>query len=424
MPWRPRPQQGWVGGNRVELLVNGEQFFPSVFAAIEAAEREVLIETFILFEDKVGTELRRVLIAAAQRGVRVDLSVDGWGSPDLSDAFVGGLADAGVKLRAFDPLPKILGMRLNMFRRMHRKIAVVDGRIAFVGGINYSADHLGDFGPEAKQDYSVRIEGPLVAQVRRFVLAQIGDAARARQQPEPTPAVAGGADAMLVTRDNRHRRDSIERQYRGAIRAARREVIIANAYFFPGYRLLKALRRAAGRGVRVRLVLQGQPDMAIVKHVAELLHAQLVRAGVEIYEYCRRPLHGKVAIVDDEWATVGSSNLDPLSLSLNLEANVMIRDRAFSAGLRDELELLMREHCKRLEPDAVAQHRSGWRVILDTLAYHVTRRFPTWAGWLPAHSPQFEPVALAKPIDAGNADAADASSAPAGERGNAVGDAR
>ena len=394
---QPRPQSGWVGGNAVELLENGEQYYPAVFDAISKAEREVLIETFILFEDKVGLELQRVLIEAAGRGVRVDLTVDGWGSIDLSDRYIAALMEGGVKLRAFDPKPKILGLRLNMFRRMHRKIVVVDGRIAFVGGINFSADHLGDFGPEAKQDYSVRIQGPLVPQIRRFALAQIGEAARERREPVFASPRCGNTEVMFVTRDNRYHRDAIERQYRAAIRVAREEVIIANAYFFPGYRLLKALRRASKRGVRVRLVLQGQPDMAIVKHAAELLHGQLTGAGVEIYEYCKRPLHGKVAVVDGLWSTVGSSNLDPLSLALNLEANVMIRDAAFAADLRANLERLMHEHCRRLEPERIARSRSGWRVILDTLAYHVTRRFPTWAGWLPAHTPQLGPLPTQAP---------------------------
>jgi cardiolipin synthase len=390
--WRPRPQRAWTAGNRVTLLENGETYYPAVFEAIAQAQREVLIETFILFEDKVGLELQRHLIEAAQRGVQVDLSVDGWGSIDLTEDFAAALTAAGVRLRAFDPRSRTLGMRLNVFRRMHRKIVVVDGRVAFVGGINFSADHLGDYGPEAKQDYAVRIEGPLVDKVRRFALAQIGDARRDRGRPPPVPAAAGDAEAMLVVRDNRYNRDAIERQYRAAIRSARHDIIIANAYFFPGYRLLKALRRAAQRGVRVRLVLQGQPDMAIVKSAAELLHAQLLRAGVEIHEYCERPLHGKVALVDQHWATVGSSNLDPLSLFLNLEANVMIRSSAFNDELRANLEGLMRHHCKQLHAEQVEKRRAGWRV-LDTLAYHATRRFPTWAGWLPAHKPRLEPVA-------------------------------
>src|SRR5690606_37234668 len=143
----------------------------------------------------------------------------------------------------------------------------------------------------------------------------------------------GEAAAIFVTRDNGRHRNDIEQHYLAAIRSARSEILIANAYFFPGYRLLRELRNAARRGVRVGLVLQGEPDMPMVRAASKLLYDYLLSAGVEIHEYCQRPLHGKVAIVDEDWSTVGSSNLDPLSLSLNLEANVVIRDRAFNACL-------------------------------------------------------------------------------------------
>src|SRR5438067_3350084 len=155
----------WVEGNRCRLLENGEAFFPAVFDAIRGAQREVLIETFILFDDKVGRELRQVLIDAARRGVSIDLTVDGYGSPDLSEGFIGALVASGVRLHVFDPCPRILGMRVKLFRRLHRKLVVVDGMRAFVGGINYSADHLEDYGPEAKQDYALEIEGPLVDEI-------------------------------------------------------------------------------------------------------------------------------------------------------------------------------------------------------------------------------------------------------------------
>jgi cardiolipin synthase len=385
----------WRGGHRAQLLENGEQYYPAVFDAIAGARHEVMIETFILFEDKVGLQLQRVLIDAAQRGVQVDLTVDGWGTPELSSSYVEALEAAGVRVRAFDPHPRFLGLRLHMFRRMHRKIVLVDASTAFIGGINFSADHLADFGPEAKQDYAVRLDGPLAWEMRAFFLAQIGQPQRPAP-PAPAPrAAAEGVEAMFVTRDNRHRRDAIEREYRAAIRAARREIVIANAYFFPGYRLLRAMRQAARRGVRVCLILQGQPDMAIVKRAAELLHARLISAGVEIHEYCKRPLHGKVAVVDGLWSTVGSSNLDPLSLALNLEANVMIRDADFAAGLRERLEQLMHNDCKRLGLDDIQQQRAPWRLWLETLAYHVARHFPSWAGWLPAHAPVVKPIAAA-----------------------------
>ncbi|MGA0610337.1 cardiolipin synthase ClsB [Caldimonas sp. KR1-144] len=374
-------------GNRVTLLENGEEFFPAVFGAIDAARRDVVIETFILFEDKVGLALRDTLVRAARRGVEVDLLVDGFGSADLSAAFVDSLVSAGVRYRVFAPGSRWLGFRVNLLRRMHRKLAVIDGERAFVGGINYSADHLGDYGPEAKQDYSVEVRGPLVADIHRFVraVAEADHGGRHRLPPAPAPAPAGSAQALFVTRDNHRHRTDIERHYRLAIRAARREVLIANAYFFPGWRLLQEMRRAARRGVRVRLVLQGEPDMAIVKAAAALLYEHLLHAGVEVYEYCERPMHGKVAQVDDIWATVGSSNLDPLSLSLNLEANVVVRDAEFALALRTRLERLLQRHCRPVERHGRAP--GLWALARSVIVFHFLRRFPAWAAALPPHEP-------------------------------------
>ena len=353
----------WTPGNRFHLLENGEEFFPAVFAAIESAQHEVVVETFILCQDKVGLALHQCLLDAAQRGVQVDLTVDGYGSPDLTVDFIESLTSAGVRFHSFDGRPLLFGrLRTNFFRRMHRKIVVVDGVTAFVGGINYCADHLADFGPDAKQDYAVEVRGPIVDDIHRFAREAVAPATGhgRRRWWKRRPAVssgqaAGEAAALFVTRDNNEHRDDIERHYRIALRSARHEVIIANAYFFPGYRLLKEMRRAAQRGVRVCLILQGQPDMPIVKIAARMLYDHLLRAGVRIFEYCDRPLHGKVAAADDEWATVGSSNLDPLSLSLNLEANVILRDAAFAGHLRERLEQLILHECKEVAPAA----RSG-----------------------------------------------------------------
>lgn len=403
----------WVSGNKFRLLENGEEFFPRVFECIAAARREVVVETFILFEDKVGEELHAALHQAARRGVQVDLTIDGYGSPDLSPEFISTLVRAGVRVHVFDPGAKLWGWRTNLFRRMHRKIVVVDGERAFVGGINYSADHLADFGPQAKQDYAVEIEGPLVADIHGFVHRALAAgwrnagaeppeglrerlSGRARSlagawRADNIPAPAGEASALFVTRDNRKHTNDIERHYRAAIRTARSRVIIANAYFFPGYRLLKEMRGAARRGVDVRLILQGEPDMPIVKTAASMLYHHLLDAGVRIYEYCDRPLHGKVAVIDDEWATVGSSNLDPLSLSLNLEANVVIRDRAFNRELGERLDTLMRHSCKQIDREDLMKP-SWWRTVRSYFVFHLLRRYPAWAGWLPAHAPRLTPA--------------------------------
>ena len=399
-------RQRWSEGNRVELLENGEAFYPRVFAAIAGACQEVLVETFILFEDKVGTALQEALVAAAQRGVRVMLLIDGWGSHDLSAGFVARLSDAGVTVNVFDPQPWFFGWRPKMLRRMHRKTVVIDGKLAFVGGINYSADHLADFGPDAKQDYAVEIVGPVVDEIHRFVHAQLPRPGRLRRwwrnrrqarapasadRPVSDNAPAGTARASFVVRDNRLHRKDIERHYRLAIRFARQRIIIANAYFFPGYRLLRDLRRAARRGVDVRLVLQGKPDMAIVRTAAHLLHEDLLQAGVRIHEYCERPLHGKVALVDDEWATVGSSNLDPLSLSLNLEANVMIDDRDFNACLTGRLETLIRDKCTEVTLETVAAG-PAWSKLRSFFVYHALRLYPRLAGMLPAYVAPVETI--------------------------------
>ncbi len=388
---------GWQSGNQVELLENGEAYFPKVFEALRQARREILLETFILFEDKVGHELQRILIEAAQRGVKVVVSLDGFGCGELSAGFLGELAEAGVTVQMFDPASKTLGIRTNWFRRLHRKIVVVDATVGFIGGINFSADHLGDFGPQAKQDYAVQVIGPAVADLHHFALAQSGRQVRTRrgwrrrqQRPSAWSSEHGDGLVRLIYRDNLQHRDDIEEAYIHALSKAQHRAVIANAYFFPGYRLLREIRNAARRGVHVQLIMQGQPDVLLAKLAARMLYDYLLKDGVVIHEYCQRPLHGKVALVDDEWSTVGSSNLDPLSLALNLEANVLIRDRAFNQQLYERLEVLSKNHCQTM-PENRKPRLWLWRLTVGFLVFHVMRHFPALTGWLPAHKPRLKP---------------------------------
>lgn len=381
----------WREGNRIQLLENGDQFYPAVHAAIDEAKSRVILESFIWFEDEVGKQLHAVLLRAARRGVKIDVLLDGYGSPDLSDTFVNELTSAGVIFRYYDPRPRTMGMRTNVFRRMHRKIVVIDTDVAFVGGINYSDEHMSSYGPQAKQDYAIRIEGPVVLDILQFEVENLpGNASvrrwwrrRHRAVENRTP---GEAQALFVWRDNEEHRDDIERHYLKMLANARKEVIIANAYFFPGYRLLHAMRNAARRGVKVKLIVQGEPDMPIVKVGARLLYNYLIKGGVDVYEYCRRPLHGKVALMDDHWATVGSSNLDPLSLSLNLEANLIIHDRQFNQTLRENLDAIISKDCKLVD-ETMMPRRTWWNLGKSVVVFHFLRHFPALVGWLPAHTP-------------------------------------
>lgn len=392
-------KDNWRDGNNIRLLVNGDEFFPRVFDAIRAAEHEILLETFIVEDDPVGRRLQRELIAAAERGVSVDVTLDGYGSGQLSDAFINALTTAGVKLHIFDPQPKLLAVRLNIFRRLHRKLIVIDQSLAFVGGINFCFDHVLHSGPKAKQDYAVEVKGTIVADIHHTCKQlRLRSSSRAERQKYKNVAAIetspiGTMRALFVERDNSRHHNDIERQYLLAIRTARQRIVIANAYFFPGYRLLRELRRAAQRGVDVTLLLQGQPDMPWVSALSRLLYNYLIRAGVKICEYKTRPLHGKVALMDDKWSTVGSSNLDPLSLSLNLEANLIIEDEFFNKLLFENLTRLLNRDCEQLTLQTAVKGY-WWRMPLIFLSFHFLRRFPTILGWLPAHQHQ---LALVKP---------------------------
>lgn len=382
-------------GVALELLINGEQYYPRLWEDIRAARGEVMLESFIVFDDVIGGQLADELCAAARRGVKVHLTIDGWGSAWLPQAYSDRLAESGVHLHIYGPASSAtlrLGLRPNLFRRMHRKIVVIDGDIAYIGGINFSEDHLAESHPEGKQDYVVRAVGSVAGHIQEFMTDELerlrgGSGKRWRKFRKRDESLRwardnGGSEVFFVTRDNREHRSDIERFYKVAFRRAKREIIIANAYFFPSYGFIWQLRRAVRRGVRVALVLQGKPDMEYVRTVASTLYDYLLDAGVELFEYTQRPLHGKVAVFDD-WCTIGSSNMDPLSLAANTEANLFIYDRAFTRRLRDHLVELQAVHCRRITREEIPRQR-GWRHLVRIIAFHLMRRFPNWLGRQPA----------------------------------------
>lgn len=338
-------------GNTVQLLKSGPQFFPALEAAIDAAAREIQLESYIYAADAVGRRIEAALIRAARRGVAVRLLVDGFGS----EAFQHGashqaLERAGVRVLMFRPFRRWAELRLHRLRRMHRKLAVIDGRIAFIGGINIQDDYDNPRSPRGRLDYAIRVQGPLLRDIHAAACSLWGRVSwshfrrrwRPAQRIEPDAAPCGDVSAGLLLRDNFKHRSAIEEAYLEAIGAAQREIVIANAYFFPSRRFLESLSAAVARGVRVVLLLQGQMEYWFHHYASRALYADLLRAGIEIHEYHWSLLHAKVAVVDAEWFTVGSSNIDPFSLLLAKEANVEVRDEACAGTLRasllDEME--------------------------------------------------------------------------------------
>lgn len=381
----------WRQGNELELLINGDQFFPCAFDCIRQAQSEILIETFIIAADEVGMLLRDALLDAAGRGVNIEITVDGYGTAELESDYIAELVEAGISFRMFEPKRPVFGIRTNIFRRLHRKIIVVDRETAMIGGINFAADHLRNYGAMAKQDYALKLQGPVVRDFYGASSDLLADYAGAERRPsgETPTSAAGTAAVLLALRDNAGNRTDIEKQYLQGIQDANERIVLANAYFFPGYRLLRGLRNASGRGVRVVVILQGKPDKKYTWMLGSLLYGHLLRHGIEIYEYLSHPFHGKIAIIDHEWATVGSSNLDPLSLYMNLEANVFIRDGDLNRQLHAHLAKMIESDCSRVSFRSVMRKR-WWQAPLIFLSFHFLRRFPSLAGLLPGHTPRIQ----------------------------------
>ena len=402
--------------HELTLLKGGEEFFPALVQAIDAAQHEVLLETYIFDFARSVLTVSEALERAAVRGVKVCVVVDGVGTDDIPMPWQERWAAAGVRWRIFNPAR---GWRLLMprrWRRLHRKLCVVDGAVAFCGGINLLDDHFDpNYGELTlpRLDFAVRIKGPLVADVqdtmtrlwwrlqllRETRKADLDGAIHAAREAaaagvdmvesrSDSAAMSGLSDmsdsqsdeiawspqAALVLRDNVRFRRRIEGTYRLAIALAQSEILIASAYFVPGVQMQRALLRAAHRGVRVTLLLQGRYEYFMQHHASRAVYGVLLDAGIAIYEYAPSFLHAKVAVMDAQGgslATVGSSNLDPLSLLLAREANVFVRDDAFAAELRAHL-LRAIEEGRRVDPQA-HMNRPWLARLLNWSAYALMR---------------------------------------------------
>jgi cardiolipin synthase len=336
--------------NQLMLLQNGAAYFPQLCADIDAAQHSIYLETYIFVADETGRTVADALRRAAARGVVVRLLLDGYGSAELPPLWLDELRADKVEVlwfrREISPFT-FSRSRMRRLRRLHRKLVVMDGEVAFVGGINITNDvsDKDDF-DTPRLDYAVRVRGVLAGEIHaamRRLWGVVSWASFRRRGKEIRRFVlekakhASVSNVSLLLRDNlRHRRD-IEHAYLKAISGAQHEIIIANAYFLPRRIFRIALIHAAQRGVRVMLLLQGRVEYRLQHYATHALYDQLLVAGVEIYEYQPSYLHAKVAVVDGQWATVGSSNIDPFSLGLAREANLAVRDAGFAGELRASL---------------------------------------------------------------------------------------
>jgi cardiolipin synthase len=337
----------YVANNTVTLLESGVAFFPALLEAIDGAQHDVLFETYIFATDESSAKVEDALVKAAQRGVKVRVVVDWFGTGNsttkrLRDAF----CSNGVHYRVFNPWFR------RGISRSHRKITVVDNEIAFVGGININDDWLCDYKPEEKLpaprwDFAVKVTGPLVAQIHLEAQAQWARVGHLdvfnrmnlfrELKKQPLGLGAGPMQAGFVVRDNLRNRRTIQQAYLKALGNAKHSILMANPYFAPGRKFREALAKAAERGVDVQLLI-GVGEFKLQDAVAHSFYPKLMAAGVKVFEYRKTQLHAKIAVVDNDWATVGSSNCDGLSLFVNQEANVVVKDAKFAATVREHIQ--------------------------------------------------------------------------------------
>lgn len=396
-----------VQRSSLALLQGGHALFPAMVEAMDAAQHSIWLETYIF--DFVGEPLdvAHALERAARRGLEVRVLVDGVGTPSVPEDWQRRWREAGVQWRVYSPLGRMGLLLPSRWRRLHRKLCVVDLTWAFCGGINCLDDWRelwGEVLHAPRLDYAVQVRGDPVEdiaqsmarlwtrviaseRVRHAELTAAWAAIRDNQVswPQlpkrwlPRAATWDGVHATFVQRDNLSHRAVIERAYLQALGQAKRSVVMAHAYFVPGRRLRRALRLAVARGVTVQILLQGRYENFMQYHAARPVHHSLMRAGVELYEYTASAVHAKVAVVDGEWVTVGSSNLDPLSLLLAREANVVVRDKRVAQALSDQLHEAIAEHSQRVDGRVLAAR--GWRErCLDWTAFGLMRAALFFAG--------------------------------------------
>ncbi len=371
----------WADGNEVVLLHSGREYFPALLEALTASRAEVFLETYIFAEDATASAVVEALCDAARRGAAVHLLIDGFGARDMSADYRLRLAAAGARLLVYRK--PLIWRPVRGLRRLHRKIVTIDGTVAFVGGINIVDDWNTPDEVPPRYDYAVRLRGPLSAMIRddaRRLWARAGWGLLPQKHmpvPHLTPIPpVGSTRAGFAIRDSVAHRTDIEDAYLAAIRTARRSIWIVSGYFLPSRRMVTALREAAIRGVRVEILLQGPSDHPLMKAASQSLYRAMLAAGFGVLEYTRSFLHAKVATIDDHWATVGSSNLDPFSLMLSREANLLV-EGDFARALRESIEAAVAEGATRIDEDAL-QRFSWWTRLVQWAAYRFARATVGW----------------------------------------------
>lgn len=369
-------KRDYKSGHSIELLQSGESFFSAHVRLIDGARHYIHFQSYIVDEDSTGLMIIEALIRAAERGVRVYLLLDAFGTEYLSGNLIKRIEDSGILFRFFSPVFITRGFQLSL--RLHHKVLLVDGESAVIGGMNYADRYRGTDRMKAWLDFALIIKGPECVHINS-ILRRLWNKTFISKKERATEIVhcarSYGDNIMLRVLENNWYRNKIEilRSYRAAFRNARERMIIFASYFLPGRNERKLIRNASARGVKIKIVLAGESDAPMFRRATNFLYGFILSNNIKIFEYLPSNLHAKVATADGEWCTIGSYNLNHVSDYGSIEMNVDILDKPFVVHFEKILTSIIRRDCRQVTIEEYKRRRTWLSGLIDWVSYQMIR---------------------------------------------------
>ena len=353
----------------VELVRSGEDYFTRLEKLIDMAEKEIHLQTYIFENDETGNRIASCLKKAAERNVKVYILLDAYGSSSLTDNFIKDLRQSGVFFRFFSPLFSVNNFYLG--RRMHHKVIVADAKIAMIGGINIANKYHGIKNDEPWLDYAIKLDCPAAKDLQKLCCDYFF---KDRSSKKIKPVLHSAGKTFVGIRQNDWLKNKTEvcDAYRNSINQAKNEIVIVSSYFLPGRRLTNAIISACKRKVKVTLILAGISDVPLIRNATSYLYSLFLKQNVLIYEWNNSVVHGKAAVVDNKWSTIGSFNLNDLSCYGSIEMNVEIHSQDFAKTLLKDFENVI-EKCNQITITKLNSRISTLNKLKNWLSYQIVR---------------------------------------------------
>lgn len=362
--------------NNPALIKGGNTYFSTLYEMIDNAKQTIQLQVYIFEEDETGNHVAAKLISAALRKVQVQVLLDGYASRGLSTGFKNSMRESGIKLRFFEPILK--GGNYYFGRRLHHKIIVCDGITSMVGGINISDRYNDVPGEPAWLDWAIKVEGE--ASYELFKLCNLFFAKKPEdmvvlKKQEIVHAMNNNTHCPIRLRRNDWvmGKNQISASYLEMFRNAKNEIVIMSSYFIPSSFFRNHMIKALKRGVKIKLILAGISDVGIAKYAERYLYRWAVRHGIEIHEYRHNILHGKVAVSDGRFVTIGSYNINDISALASIELNLDVEDAAFAGTVHQKLIEVVQKDCMRISPISIIRTYKRSERLLQWISYETVR---------------------------------------------------